>query len=70
MRLNLFEEEAKGNNVKLMDLGGKGLAALKRLHGDGCSTSPKEAPKAAWTNATAFLIAERLIKANPARPIF
>eukprot|EP00450_Noctiluca_scintillans_P033291 CAMPEP_0194550576 /NCGR_PEP_ID=MMETSP0253-20130528/95781_1 /TAXON_ID=2966 /ORGANISM="Noctiluca scintillans" /LENGTH=411 /DNA_ID=CAMNT_0039398015 /DNA_START=71 /DNA_END=1307 /DNA_ORIENTATION=- len=67
VRLNLLEEEAKGNVVKIMVLGGKGVAGLKRLYGDRFSTSFEEASKSPWTYATASLIAERLIKANPAR---
>jgi len=67
VRLNLLEEEAKGNVVKIMVLGGKGVAGLKRLFGDRFSTSFEEASKSPWTYATASLIAERLIKANPAR---
>jgi len=66
-RLGVLDEEAKGNSAKIMIVGAKGVAGLKRLFGDRFSTSFEETSKARWTFATASIIAERLINANPAR---
>merc|ERR1719284_712225 len=34
VRLGIQEEEAKGNLVKIITVGGKGVSAMKRLYGD------------------------------------
>jgi len=67
IRNGITEEEAKGNATKIMVLGGKGVAGMKRLYGDRFSPSFEELSKAPWTFATASIIAERIIQAQPAR---
>jgi len=64
---SLAEEEAKGNTTKIMVLGGKGVAGMKRTFGDRFSHSFEELGKVPWTFATASIIAERVIQASPAR---
>jgi len=67
IRLGLAAEEAKGNVSKIVVVGGKGVAALKRLYGDRFALSFEECSKVPFTFATASLIAERLSASNPAR---
>jgi len=67
IRNGLVEEEAKGNTCKIMVMGGKGVAGMKRLYGDRFTRSFEELAKAPFTFATASIIAERVIQANPAR---
>merc|ERR1712232_980372 len=69
VRLGGAEEDAKGNATKIMVMGGKGVAAMKRTHGDRFTRSFEELGKAPWTFATASIIAERIIQANPARTL-
>jgi len=67
IRLGVLEEEAKGNSAKIIVMGGKGVAGLKRLFGDRFSHSFEEVSKAPWTFATASMVAERIIAARPIR---
>lgn len=67
VRLGLLDEEAKGNAVKIMILGAKGVAGLKRLYGDRFSTSFEEVSKMPFSFATASVMAERIVKSNPDR---
>lgn len=66
-RLTIQEEEAKGNQVKFMCLGQKGVATLKRLYGDRFIYSFEDASKKPWNFTTASMIAERIIATNPQR---
>jgi F-type H+-transporting ATPase subunit gamma len=66
-RLGVQEEEAKGNSAKIMVMGGKGTAALKRNFGDRFSTSFEELAKIGWTFTTACVVAEHLIAASAQR---
>lgn len=61
------EEEAAGETVKYIGIGGKGATALKRLFADRYTTTFEEVGKIPFTFLTASLIAERIIVANPAR---
>jgi len=67
VRLGTYDEEAKGNPVKVMIVGGKGVVGLKRLIGDRFTTTIEEIAKAKWTFSSACIIAERLVHANPPR---
>merc|ERR1711879_356768 len=67
IRLGVAEEEAKGNKANVMILGGKGVAGLKRLYGDRFTTTFEEVSKLPFSFATASIMAERIIKSNPAR---
>jgi len=67
IKLGLLEEEAKGNATKIMVLGGKGVAGMKRTFGDRFTRSFEELGRAPWTFATASIIAERIVQAQPAR---
>jgi len=67
VKLGLQEEEAKGNAVKIMGVGQKGPASLKRLYGDRFSITFEDVAKLPWTFTTASLIAERLAKSSPQR---
>lgn len=66
-KIRLAEEETKGNTVKYMCLGGKGVAAMKRVYGDRFTTTFEEAAKVPWSFGAACLIAERVIAADPER---
>jgi F-type H+-transporting ATPase subunit gamma len=66
-RFGILEDEAKGNQVKYMGVGGKGVAGLKRLFGDRFSKTFEQVTKVNWNFATASLIAERIVEANPER---
>ncbi|OLP86456.1 ATP synthase subunit gamma, mitochondrial [Symbiodinium microadriaticum] len=67
VRLGVTAEEAKGNVSKIMVVGGKGVAALKRLYGDRFSTTFEECSKVPFTFAAASVIAERIAASKPAR---
>ncbi len=47
------EEEAKGNVAKYMGIGGKGVAALKRLYGDRFTYTFEECAKAPLSQSVA-----------------
>jgi len=66
-RLGIQEEEAKGNQAKIMVVGGKGLNTLKRVMADRFTNSFEESGKLAFTFGTASLIAERVINSDPNR---
>jgi F-type H+-transporting ATPase subunit gamma len=66
-RLSVNEEEAKGNSCKIIQCGGKGVGAMKRLYGDRFSRSFEELGKSPWNFAAASIIAERVIAAKPAK---
>jgi len=66
-RLTIQEEEAKGNQVKFICMGGKGVASLKRLYGDRFAYSFEDVSKQPWNFTTASIIAERIIAGNPQR---
>lgn len=67
VRLGLLDNEADGKAVKIMILGGKGVAGLKRLYGDRFTYSFEEISKLPFSFATASICAERIVKANPER---
>eukprot|EP00928_Gymnodinium_smaydae_P056075 TRINITY_DN394_c0_g3_i1.p1 TRINITY_DN394_c0_g3~~TRINITY_DN394_c0_g3_i1.p1 ORF type:complete len:338 (+),score=67.83 TRINITY_DN394_c0_g3_i1:82-1014(+) len=67
IRLAVQDEEAKGNAAKIVCIGGKSVAGLKRLYGDRFSTSFEEVSKAPWTFGTASIIAENIIATKPGR---
>jgi len=67
IRLGVTDEEAKGNTAKIMMIGGKGVAGMKRLFGDRFSTTFEEVSKATWNFGTASMIAERVIATKPER---
>merc|ERR1719159_315497 len=64
-REKVKEEEAKGNQVKIMFIGNKGPPALKRLFGDRFTHSLEEVVKNPFNFTTASIIAERLVEAEP-----
>merc|ERR1712060_232223 len=66
-RLGTLDEEAKGNAAKLLVMGNKGLAALKRQYGDRINYSFEECAKVPWTFTAASIIAEQVLATNPAR---
>eukprot|EP00928_Gymnodinium_smaydae_P056073 TRINITY_DN394_c0_g2_i1.p2 TRINITY_DN394_c0_g2~~TRINITY_DN394_c0_g2_i1.p2 ORF type:complete len:327 (+),score=96.53 TRINITY_DN394_c0_g2_i1:64-981(+) len=67
IRLGLQDEEAKGNAAKVLVVGGKGVAGLKRLYGDRFSSSFEEVSKVPFNFGTASVIAERIIASKPQR---
>lgn len=67
VRLGIADEEAKGNAAKILIVGGKGVASLKRLYGDRFVGSFEEVSKAPWSFGMASIIAERIAAAKPAR---
>jgi len=67
IRLGVLDEEAKGNSAKVMIVGGKGVAGLKRIFGDRFAVTFEETSKSPWSFATASMIAERVILAKPNR---
>jgi F-type H+-transporting ATPase subunit gamma len=67
IRFGLVDEEAKGNSVKYMGIGLKGVAALKRIYGDRFTYTFEECAKVAWTFSAASIIAEKIIAVNPNR---
>jgi F-type H+-transporting ATPase subunit gamma len=66
-RLSIMEEEAKGNQAKYIGIGGKGVSGLKRLFGDRFHKTFEGVTKVPWNFATASLIAERIVDADPER---
>lgn len=66
-RLGLVDEEAKGNAVKVMCIGGKGVSALKRNFGDRFTYTFEEAAKKPWTYTTASILAEQIAVSDPQR---
>jgi len=66
-RVSILEEEAKGNQARYMCVGGKGVAGMKRLFGDRFTKTFEGVTKVPWSFATASLIAERVVEANPDR---
>lgn len=66
-RLAIVDEEAKGNPVKYMCLGGKGVGGLKRLFGDRFTKTFEGVTKVPWSFTTASICAERIVEANPER---
>jgi len=66
-RASTVDEEAKGNNAKIMIIGGKGVASMKRLFADRFTVSFEDVGKVPWSFASASIIAERIIKSNPNR---
>merc|ERR1712187_1038474 len=56
-----------GNVAKIVIMGGKGVAGLKRLFADRFSFSFEELSKSPWTFATASMVAERFAASKPAR---
>jgi len=67
IRLLFADEEAKGNTVKYMGLGGKGEAGLKRLFADRFDKTFCDLAKCPWTFAAAAIIADRVASSNPNR---
>lgn len=67
IRLGVADEEAKGNATKILVLGGKGIASMKRLYGDRFLGSFEEVSKLPFTFATASIMAERIVNLRPAR---
>jgi len=67
IRLGVNDEEAKGNVAKVIVLGQKGVAGMKRLYGDRFTTSFEEVSKVPFNFATASIMAERIVKQNPHR---
>merc|ERR1712039_390221 len=66
-RNSVLDEEAKGNTARVAVIGGKGVAALKRLYGDRFSSTFEEVGKLAWNFGAASIIADRIASSNPAR---
>lgn len=67
IRNGILEEETKGNATKVMIMGGKGVATMKRRFGDRFTSSFEELGKMPWSFTAASMIAERLIAMKPAR---
>jgi F-type H+-transporting ATPase subunit gamma len=67
IRNSLADEEAKGNATKVMVMGGKGVATMKRRFGDRFSYSFEELSKVPWSFTSASIIADRLVATNPTR---
>lgn len=65
IRLGVAREEAAGNQCKILVVGGKGVANLKRLYGDRFIGSFEEVSKLPFTFTTASIIAERLAASKP-----
>jgi len=63
----IAEEEAAGETVKYVGVGGKGPTALKRLYADRYATTIEEVAKIPFTFLTAAIIAERLVVSSPGR---
>lgn len=66
-RLTIQDEESKGNAVKYMCIGKKGVAGMKRLFGDRFTSTYEDVVKAPWTFGTASIIAERVAASKPDR---
>jgi len=67
LRNGMLEEEAKGNVAKVMLMGAKGSAALKRLYGDRFTKTFEEAGKTPWTFGMAAIIAESVAASDPTK---
>jgi F-type H+-transporting ATPase subunit gamma len=67
IRRGIAEEEAKGNQTKIVIMGMKGVSILKRLYGDRFTYSFEELSKMPWSFGMASMIAERLVAGNPGR---
>lgn len=67
VRNTILEEEAKGNATKVMIMGAKGVAVMKRRIGDRFTYSFEELAKVPWSFTAASIIAERLIAVKPSR---
>jgi len=61
------EEESKGNAVKVMLTGKKGVGTLKRLYGDRFTTTFEELVKHQWNFGMSSIIAESVAVSNPAK---
>jgi F-type H+-transporting ATPase subunit gamma len=66
-KITILEEEAKGNAVSYMCMGGKGVAGLKRLFADRFKSTFEEIVKSPWCFLTASIIADRIASTNPNR---
>jgi F-type H+-transporting ATPase subunit gamma len=66
-RLALIDEESKGNAVKVMFIGKKGVAGLKRLFADRFTSTFEDVVKSPWTFGTASVIADRIAASKPDR---
>jgi F-type H+-transporting ATPase subunit gamma len=66
-RLTILDEEAKGNSVKFICMGGKGPAGLKRLFGDRFTLTFEELAKTPWNFGSASIIADRVAQTQPNR---
>jgi F-type H+-transporting ATPase subunit gamma len=69
-RRGIEEEEAKGNSVKVILMGNKGIGVLKRLYADRITYSFEEATKIPWTFAAASICAEQLAATDPEKVKF
>lgn len=67
IRLGIDDNEAKGQAAKVMIMGMKGVASLKRLYGDRFVKTFEETSKLPFSFATASIMAERIVKQDPAR---
>eukprot|EP00933_Yihiella_yeosuensis_P043283 TRINITY_DN38027_c0_g1_i1.p1 TRINITY_DN38027_c0_g1~~TRINITY_DN38027_c0_g1_i1.p1 ORF type:complete len:318 (-),score=82.94 TRINITY_DN38027_c0_g1_i1:178-1131(-) len=65
IKLGVNREEAAGNQTKILVVGGKGVATLKRLYGDRFIGSFEEVSKLPFTFSTASIIAERIAASKP-----
>eukprot|EP00921_Rhytidocystis_pertsovi_P020273 GHVQ01032190.1.p1 GENE.GHVQ01032190.1~~GHVQ01032190.1.p1 ORF type:complete len:315 (-),score=32.62 GHVQ01032190.1:878-1822(-) len=66
-RQTIAANEAAGATVNVFGVGDKIRSALQRLYGDRIARIFAEVTRVPWTFATAAVIAERLIQADPAR---
>jgi len=66
-KLEVFNEEAKGNAVQIMAIGGKAVSGMKMMFGDRFTATFEGVTKVPWSYTTASIIAERLVVANPDR---
>jgi len=62
-----LEEEAKGNVAKVIMLGNKGVANLKRQYADRFTYTFEELSKVPWNYNAASIVAEQIIATKPAR---
>eukprot|EP00933_Yihiella_yeosuensis_P044939 TRINITY_DN40236_c0_g1_i1.p1 TRINITY_DN40236_c0_g1~~TRINITY_DN40236_c0_g1_i1.p1 ORF type:complete len:320 (+),score=81.59 TRINITY_DN40236_c0_g1_i1:87-1046(+) len=67
VRRGIAAQEAAGNQTKVMVVGGKGVAVLKRLYGDRFITSFEEVSKLGISFGAASIMADRLAASNPAK---
>lgn len=66
-RLTITDEESKGNAVKYMCIGKKGVAGMKRLYGDRFASTFEDIVKLPWTFGAASIIADRISASKPER---